>query len=120
MDFYLLLKILSKILVNTYVLVKSIRGKYSQKFLDHTKQSTTGAFKTGSEIAIQKTAEATSDLICNKVAVKIKRNSAQNIREIVSSKTKDIGFDAKIPKERYISPEKRQQIIDKLRLILHI
>ena len=31
--------------------------------------------------------------------------------------TKIIGFDRKIPKERHISPEKRQRIIDKLRLI---
>ena len=46
-------------------------GKHSQKFLDHVKQSTTDGFETASKRAIQKTAEATSDLIGNKIANKI-------------------------------------------------
>ena len=36
---------------------KNLSGKYSQKLLDHAKQSTTDAFKTASKKAIQKTAE---------------------------------------------------------------
>ena len=43
---------------------------------------------------------------------KVLKTSPQN-----SSETKNIGLDREIPKERYISPEKRQQIIDDLRLI---
>ena len=41
---------------------KNVRGKYSQKRLDHTKQFPTDAVKTSSKRAIQKTAEATGDL----------------------------------------------------------
>ena len=33
---------------------KNLSGKYSQKLLDHSKQSATDAFKTASKIAIQK------------------------------------------------------------------
>ena len=43
--------------------VKKICSAYSQNVLDHVKQSATGAVKTVSQIAIQKTAEATGDLI---------------------------------------------------------
>ena len=53
---------------------KNLNGKYSpgmlgmhQKFLHHAKQSATDAFKTASK-RIQKTAEATGDLIGNKIA----------------------------------------------------
>ena len=46
---------------------KSLNSKYSQKLLDHAKQSVTDSFKTSSERVIQKAAEATSDLIGNKI-----------------------------------------------------
>ena len=46
-------------------------GKYSQKLLDHAKESATDALKTSSKRVTQKTAEATGDLIDNKVANKI-------------------------------------------------
>ena len=45
---------------------KSLSNKYGQKLLDSAKKSTTDAIKTASKIAIQKTAEATGDLIGNK------------------------------------------------------
>ena len=47
----------------------------------------------------------------------VSRNSPQNTSEKVPSATEDIAFDVKIPKERYIYREKRQQIIDELRSI---
>ena len=50
---------------------KSLSNKYSQKLLDSAKKSTTDAIKTASKRAIQKTAEATGDLIGNKAADKI-------------------------------------------------
>ena len=50
---------------------KSLSSKYGQKRLDSAKKSTTDAMKTGSKRAIQKTAEATGDLIGNKIADKI-------------------------------------------------
>ena len=61
--------------------------------------------KTASKRVIQKTAEATGDLIGNKIADKItsigKPKEKEKIKEI---------------EEIYIPPEKRQQIIDDLRL----
>ena len=48
--------------------VKSLSNKYGQKLLDSAKELTADAIKTA---AIQKTAEATGDLIANKIADKI-------------------------------------------------
>ena len=50
---------------------KTLSGKYSQKRLNHAKQSATDAFKTVSKRSIQKTEETNSDLIGNKIANKI-------------------------------------------------
>ena len=50
---------------------KSVSNKYGQKRIDSTKQSTTDAIKTASKRVIQKTVEATGDLIGNKMADKI-------------------------------------------------
>ena len=63
------------------------------------------AVKIASERVVQKTAEATGDLIGNRTADKI--------TSIVKSKEDD---KREKVKEIYISPEKRQQIIDDLRL----
>ena len=48
-----------------------LSNKYSQKLLDTAKKSTTDAIETDSIRVIQKTAEATGDLIGNKIADKI-------------------------------------------------
>ena len=64
---------------------------------------------------ILKTAEATGDLIGNKIAdriTKVSRISQQNNWKIIINK-----HDKEIPKERYISPEKRQKVSEDLRLI---
>ena len=50
---------------------KSLSNKYGQKRFDSAKKSTTDGIKTASKRAIQKTAEATGDLIGNKIADKI-------------------------------------------------
>ena len=50
---------------------KSLNSKYNQELLDHAKQSATDVFKTSSKRVIQKTVEATSDLIGNKIAHQI-------------------------------------------------
>ena len=54
---------------------KSLSGKYGsgmlamrQELLDHAKHSATDALRTSSKRAIRKTAEATGDLISNKIA----------------------------------------------------
>ena len=103
------------------IISKILSGKCSQKLLNHAKQSA-DAFKTTSKIAIQETAEATGDLIGNKIVDmvatsydgkirKVSKNSQQNNSETVANEN-----DKEIRKERYMSTEKRQQIIDDLRL----
>ena len=52
---------------------KKIRSKYSQEFFENDKQYAINALKTVSKRAMQKTAEATGDLIENKIAKKITR-----------------------------------------------
>ena len=49
---------------------KDLSNKYGQKLFDTSKNSTTDAIKTASKRAIQKTGEATGDLISNKTADK--------------------------------------------------
>ena len=82
---------------------------------------TTDAIKTASKRAIQKTAKATGDLIGNKIADKI-RSISKSLKEFHSLKaskefhSKTDENEIEIPKERYISLEKRQEVIDELRL----
>ena len=49
---------------------KNLSNKYRQKLLDSAKKSTADAIKTSSKRAIQKTTEATGDLIGNKLQIK--------------------------------------------------
>ena len=63
------------------------------------------AAKTASKRVVQKTAEATGDLIGNKIADKI-----TSLGKTKSKEKENKG------QEIYIPPEKRQQIIDDLRL----
>ena len=72
-------------------------NKYSQKLLHSAKKFTTDEIKTSLKRAIQKTAEATGDLIGNKNADKITSVSKRSSKET----------NNEIPKERYISPEER-------------
>ena len=90
---------------------KELSNQYSRKFFDSAKKSTTNAIKTASKRAIWKTAEATGDLIGNKIADKIPSISRKSSKELQDEN------EIEIPKERYISPEKRQQFIDELRLV---
>ena len=50
---------------------KSLSNKYDKKHLDSAKKATTDTIKTALKKAVQKTAEATGDLIGNKSADKI-------------------------------------------------
>ena len=67
---------------------KTLSGKYSQTLLDCAKQSATNAFKTVSKKEIQKTREATGDLIGNKTAdktTKVSKNSQQKNSETATN-----------------------------------
>ena len=88
-------------------------SKYGQKLLDSAKKSTTDAIKTARKRAIQKTAESTGDLTGNKIADKI-TSVSKNSKKPQNNKANE---ESETPKERYISPEKRQKIIDELRLV---
>ena len=97
--------------MSTYAtkVAKNLSNKYSQKLLDNTKKSTTDAIQS-----IQKTAQTTGDLIGNTIADKITSISKQSSRELQNNEANN---EIEIPKERCISPEKIQQIIDELRLV---
>ena len=73
---------------------------YGQKLLDSAKKSTADAIKTASKRAIQKRAEATDDLIGNKIADKT-TNASNNY--LSRSQNDDVNGEIKEPKKRYIS-----------------
>ena len=93
---------------------KSLHGKYSQKLLDHVKQSATDALKTSWKRVIPKTADATGGVIGNKIADKITR-----IRK-TSPKSNSEKNEEEILRKRYIYPKTkylRQKVIEDLRLV---
>ena len=94
---------------------KSLSSKYGQKLLDSAKKSTTDAIKTASKRAIQKTAEATGDLIGNETADKITSVSKKPSNNNDNNNNEDAEITAH--KKRYISPGERLQIINELRLV---
>ena len=76
MDFCLLLKVWVK------NISKNFSGKYSQELLDHAKQCVTDAFKTASKKIIQKLAEATGQLIGNKITDAVDKSYDGNITRV--------------------------------------
>ena len=77
--------------------------KYGKKLMDTATKTGIDAAKIASKRVVQKTAEATEDLIGNKIDERI--TSIGKPKE----KTKEI-------EEIYIPPERRQKIINDLRL----
>ena len=100
---------------------KNVNGKISQKLPDNAKKSVTDKLKTDSKRVIQKTNAPARDLIGNKTANKIARSPKNFSRKKFGGSWKRnrkyIGFNREIPKERYVSPEKWQKIMDYLRLM---
>ena len=82
--------------------------EYGKKLVNSATKTTMDAAKTASKRVVQKTAEATEDLIGNKIADKIISAG--------KSKSKEKEDETKKRQEIYIPPEKRHQIIDDLRL----
>ena len=95
---------------------KNLSNKYRQKIFDTAKKSTTDAIKTASKRAIQKTAEASGDLIGNKIADKITSISNKSNKELPNNDEKEEDIEITTRKKRYISSEERKRIIDELRL----
>ena len=87
--------------------------------IKYGKKLTDTAIKTGKDFAtiavkniVHKTAEATGDLIGNKIADKITRASKKSQNEEIQLNE----VNNEIQKERYTSPKERQKIIDQLKL----
>ena len=88
-------------------MLQKIGDKYGKNFMNTARKTGLDAAKTASKIVVQKTAEATGDLIGNKIADKI--TSLTKPRNNEKDETNEV-------EEIYIPPEKRQQIIADLRL----
>ena len=89
---------------------RNFANKYGKQLMDTTKEQGTKFIKTSGEKILKKSAIATGDLIGNKIADKTtslgnKKDYDQNKNEI-----------NKEQEEIIIPPEKRQQIIDDLKL----
>ena len=103
----------AKKLMNTAIKTgTNFHNKYGKKLTDI-------AIKAGKDFAtivgkkiVHKSAEATGDLIGNKIADKITSASKKSHNEEIQSNK----VNNEILKERYISPKERQKIIDELRL----
>ena len=95
---------------------KCLSNKYGHKLLDSAKKSAIDAIKTASKRAIQKTVEASGDLINNKITDKITSFSKKsNNKNNNNNNNEDV--ELATHKKRYISPEERQQIINELSLV---
>ena len=107
-----------KKLMNTAIKTgANFNSKYGKKLTDT-------AIKTGKDFAttagkkiVHKSAEATGDLIGNKIADKTTCAAKKSSKKPHNEEIQSTKFNNEIRKERYISPKKRQQIIDELRLI---
>ena len=96
---------------------KSLSNKYGQKRLDSAKKYATDAIKATSKRAIQKKAEATGDLIGNKIADKISVSKKKPAKELPNDETKEEDVEIATPQKRYMSSEERKKFIEELRLV---
>ena len=84
---------------------KTFGDKYGKKLMDTATKTGVDAAKTASKRVVEKTADATGHLIGNKIADKITSIGKTKEKEKTNK-----------PEEIYIPSEKRQQIIDDLKL----
>ena len=75
---------------------KNLSNKNSQKLLGHAEKFAIDALQSSSKRAIQKTAEATGDLIGNKISDKITNVSKKSSQNALKTDENEI----EIPKER--------------------
>ena len=81
----------------------NLSNKYGQKLVDTAKKSATDALKIASKRAIQKTVQASEDLVGNFITDKITIISKKPASEPHSNAGSN-----EIPKNIYISPQERQ------------
>ena len=94
---------------------KNLNNKYGHKLIDTAKKFATDAIKTASKRVVPKTAEATGDLVGNKIADKITNIFKKTVKELSINHETEEDVEITTHKKRYISPKERQQIIDELR-----
>ena len=85
------------------IMGKSLSHKYGQKLLGSAKKSRTDAIKLHEKRKIQKTAEATGDLISNKIADKITSVSEKSVKELPNDEIKVVVERATPKKKIHIS-----------------
>ena len=88
---------------------KSMKNKYGQKILDNSLSAGKDFAKKAGKKVLTKSAEATGDLIGNKIADRITK-SARNKEQKEDDRTMEETQEINIP------PEKREQIIRDLKL----
>ena len=86
---------------------RNFSDKYSRSLMDKEIDVSKTFAKTAGKKILKETAKATGDLIGNKIPDKITSASKKSQSDEVNNE---------IPKERYISPNKRQKIINELKL----
>ena len=93
---------------------KNLSDKYSQKLVDYVKQPATDTVKISSKRVIKKEQKW---LVIWLIITLLRK--LQMFQEIYKKNPKTVTNEhyKKIPKERYMSPKERQQIIDELRII---
>ena len=93
------------------MLQKEIKDEYGKNLMDTTKKEDINFAKTAGKRIVNKSAEDTGDLIGNKIDDKITSLSNKTKNKEQNEINKE-----KLDEKTIIPPEKRQQIIDDLRL----
>ena len=86
---------------------KSLSNKYGKKRIDSAKRSTADAIKTASKKVIQKGAEATGDLIGNKIADKITSVSKKKSTKALPNDETEEDVEIAIPKKKIHIPRRK-------------
>ena len=89
---------------------KNSSNKYSEKIINTTKRSAMDAIKKASQRAIQKTAEATDDLVGNKILDKVTSTSKKSSKELP---TIDEDAELSTRKKHTYHPEKGNKLLMK-------
>ena len=77
---------------------KNMSNRYGQKLADTAKKSATDVIKTASKRAIQKRAEATGDLVVNKIADKITSASKKYLKKPRDEESSSTEVNKELPK----------------------
>ena len=97
---------LEKYLIKVFDKSIDVSNKYGRKILDKSMDASKDFAKIAGKKVLHKSAEATGEMIGNKVADRITKSSRNKEHDRIMEETQEI----------YIPPEKREQIIRDLKL----